>query len=204
MNSKIKDSTLTPELPYISKASRYLGNEINSVHKNPQEVDITFEEAYHGTTRTFATESGEQFTAKIPKGAKSGTKIRLRGKGGHGPAGRGDLFLVVKVIPDQTFERDGDKLLVNVSVDVVTSVLGGKVSVPTMSGPVKLTIPPGTQGGQTFRLTGRGMPSLRSKDEFGDLNVMVRINIPKELSEEERHLYEQLAELSDNSAPLDQ
>jgi DnaJ-class molecular chaperone len=149
-------------------------------------------------------EGGEQFTAKIPKGAKTGTKVRLRGKGGHGPAGRGDLLLVMNVHPDQTFERDGDNLLVDVSVDVVMSVLGGKVSVPTMSGPVKLTIPPGSQGGQTFRLKGRGMPSLRNKGEFGDLMATVRIIVPKELSEEERRLYEQLAELSENAASSDQ
>jgi len=169
-----------------------------------QNVDITLEEAYRGTSRTFAMEGGEQFTAKIPKGAKTGTKVRLRGKGGHGPAGRGDLLLVMNVHPDQTFERDGDNLLVDVSVDVVMSVLGGKVSVPTMSGPVKLTIPPGSQGGQTFRLKGRGMPSLRNKGEFGDLMATVRIIVPKELSEEERRLYEQLAELSENAASSDQ
>ena len=169
-----------------------------------QQVDITFEEAYRGTSRIFATESGEQFTAKIPKGAKTGTKVRLRGKGGHGPAGRGDLYLIVNVHSDQTFERDGDKLLVDVPVDVVTSVLGGKVTVPTMSGSVKLTIPPGTQGGQTFRLKGRGMPSLRRNNEFGDLMATVRIIIPKELSKEERRLYEQLAELSDGATSLDQ
>lgn len=176
-----------------SMSNAYAGRQQAVGQNAEQQVDITFEEAYQGTSRTYATEDGEQFTAKIPKGAKNGTKIRLRGKGGYGPAGRGDLFLVVNVQPDPTFEREGDKLLVEVPVEVVTSVLGGRVTVPTMSGPVKLTIPPGTQGGQTFRLKGKGMPSLRKKDEFGDLMATVRIVIPIKLSEQERSLYEQLA-----------
>ncbi len=160
-----------------------------------QPIDISLEEAYQGTTRTFATENGDQFTAKIPMGAKTGTKVRLRGKGMQGPAQQGDLYLVVNVLPHKTYEREGDRLSVNILVDVVTAVLGGKVTVPTLSGPVKLTIPPGTQGGQTFRLTGRGMPQLRRKKEFGDLMATVQIKIPTELSDSERDLYTQLAKL---------
>ena len=161
-----------------------------------QKVDITLEEAYYGASRTFAVEGGEQFTAKIPMGAKSDTKIRLRGKGAHGPVERGDLYLIVNVYSDQTFTRDGDTLLMNVPVNVVTAVLGGKVTVPTLSGSVKLNIPPGTQGGQTIRLKGRGMPKMRADGEFGDLMATVQIIIPKDLSDAEQQLYEQLAELN--------
>lgn len=162
-------------------------------------VSITLDEAYHGTSRTLS-QDGNRFTAKIPAGAKNGTKIRLRGKGGSGSAAGGDLYLVVRVEPHPTFKRDGPTLRVDVDVDVVTAVLGGKVPVPTLTGPVSLTIPAGTQGGQTIRLRGRGMPHLRDEALMGDLLATVRIRVPKELNEEQRALYEKLAQLSPDPA----
>ena len=164
------------------------------------EVRITLEEAYQGTTRAVALESGEQFTAKIPRGAKTGTRVRLSGKGGPGSAGPGDLFLLITVEPHDTFLRDGNNLKVTVPVDVLTAVLGGKATVPTLTGPVKLNIPAGTQGGRTFRLKDKGMPHLRDHNRFGDLLATVHIAVPEELSDEERQLYEELATLSANSS----
>jgi curved DNA-binding protein len=159
-----------------------------------QTVEISLEEAFHGATRTFS-QNGHQFTAKIPAGAKTGSKIRLRGKGNRGPQRQGDLYLIVKVLPHHTFKRAGNNLKVTVKVDVVTAVLGGKVEVPTLTGPVHLTIPPGTQGGQTHRLKGKGMPHLRHYDQKGDLLAKIHIRVPQNLSPEERALYEQLAQL---------
>lgn len=160
------------------------------------QVAITLEEAYHGATRTLMKEDGEQFTAKIPRGAKTGAKIRLRGKGAPGAGGAGNLYLEVVVEPHRTFERDGDNLRVTAPVDALAAVLGGKVNVPTLAGPVNLTIPPGTQGGRTFRLKGKGMPHLRRQDEYGDLLVNIQIRVPAHLTDEERRLYERLAELA--------
>lgn len=178
-------------------ADSIFGSQAQQATQNmEQQIEITLEEAFHGTTRSLAREGGEQFTAKIPRGARTGTKIRLRGKGNPGPAGPGDLYLVVKVLPHSTFRRDGDKLKTTIPVDVVTAVLGGKVSVPTLTGPVKLTIPPGTQGGRTFRLKGKGMPNLRDKNRYGDLLASVRIEIPKSPGDEELELYEKLAAIS--------
>jgi curved DNA-binding protein len=156
-------------------------------------VNITLEEAYTGTTRTLST-GDETFTAKIPKGSKTGTKIRLRGKGGAN--GAGDLYLVVRVEPHPVFKRDGHNLNVAVGVDVTTAVLGGKVTVPTLEGSVRLTIPAGTQGGRIFRLRGKGMPDLRDSSQYGDLLATINIEVPEKLSDEERALYEQLAELA--------
>lgn len=161
-----------------------------------QRVEITLEEAFHGTERTLVHPDGGQITAKIPAGAKTGSKVRLRGKGEQGIAGPGDLFLLIRVIPHSTFKRDANNLTVEVPLDVVTAVLGGKATVPTLSGPVKLTIPPGTQGGRTFRLKDRGMPDLRNKGAHGDLLAKIRIRVPEQLGEEERRLYEQLAEVA--------
>ncbi|MFN2222289.1 MAG: J domain-containing protein, partial [Candidatus Promineifilaceae bacterium] len=134
-----------------------------------------------------------QIRAKIPAGAKTGSKVRLRGKGQPGPTGPGDLFLLIRVTPHDTFKRDGNNLTVKVPVDVITAVLGGKATVPTLDGPVKLTIPPGTQGGRTFRLAGKGLPDLRRKGIRGDLMAKVRIRVPEDLGQEERRLFEQLA-----------
>ena len=160
-----------------------------------QSIEITLEEAYQGTTRTFS-HNGQQFTAKIPAGAKTGTKVRLKGKGQARPTGgQGDLLLAVQVRRHESFDRDGQTLLVSVPVSVVMAVLGGKVKVPTLTGPVNLTIPAGTQGGQTFRLRGKGMPRLRNQNQYGDLLVTINIAVPQELSDEERALYEQLAAL---------
>jgi curved DNA-binding protein len=156
-------------------------------------VNITLEEAYTGTTRTLST-GDETFTAKIPRGSKTGTKIRLRGKGGVN--GAGDLYLVVRVEPHPVFKRDGHNLNVTVGVDVTTAVLGGKVTVPTLEGSVRLTIPAGTQGGRIFRLRGKGMPDLRDSSQYGDLLATINIEVPEKLSDEERTLYEQLAELA--------
>jgi curved DNA-binding protein len=160
-----------------------------------QRIEITLEEAYRGTERTLIQSDGSQIKAKIPPGAKTGSKVRLRGKGQPGVSGSGDLFLLIRVIPHGTFKRDGDNLTVNVPVEVTTAVLGGKATVPTLDGPVKLTIPAGTQGGRTFRLSGKGMPDLRRKGKYGDLLAKIRIRVPANLSDEERRLYEQLATL---------
>ncbi|MEM7118667.1 MAG: J domain-containing protein, partial [Chloroflexota bacterium] len=150
-----------------------------------QTVEITLDEAYSGTTRTFS-QNGNRFTAKIPAGARDGMKIRLRGKGKQSPYGVGDLLLMVKIMPHALYERKGHNLRTEVAVDVLKAVLGGKITVPTMTGDVKLTIPAGTQGGQAFRLKGRGMPLVKNKEQFGDLVATVSIRIPKELSDAER------------------
>jgi curved DNA-binding protein len=153
------------------------------------------EEAYKGTLRNFS-QDGNQFTAKIPAGAKTGTKIRLSGKGNVGSYGRGDLYLVINVLPHTTFKRAGNNLCVDVFVDDITAVLGGKVQVPTLDNNVQLTIPAGTQGGQVFRLKGKGMPHLRDDNKLGDLLAKAKIRVPQNLTDAQRILYQQLADLA--------
>lgn len=161
-----------------------------------QPINITLAEAYHGGTRRISKE-GRQLDVKIPPGVRSGSKIRLSGEGmpGVGSGDSGDLYLVVNVLPDARFERQGDNLYVDVEVPLYTAVLGGKVEVPTIDGSVMLTIPPGTDSGKKFRLRGKGMPLLKSPDHYGDLYATVYIQVPKDLSAEERKLFKQLADL---------
>jgi curved DNA-binding protein len=154
---------------------------------------IGLHEAYRGSTRQVRI-GDRQFDVKIPKGAKTGTKLRLSGAGPTGPDGKAaDVYLVLKVSLDPRFDRKGDDLYTEVFVDVPTAVLGGKVTVPTLSGSVTLTIPEGTQAGQTFRLKGKGMPKLKSNHQHGDLYANVQVDIPNKLTAKQRELYEQLA-----------
>jgi len=157
-----------------------------------QKLAISLAEAYTGGSRRVAID-GRKLEVKIPAGAQTGTRIRLSGQGVRGARGSGDLYLDVEVLADERFERKGDDLYAESEVDLYTAVLGGEIQVPTLEGDVVLTIPPGSQPGQTFRLKGRGMPMLRHKDQHGDLFVSLKIAIPTDLSPEERGLFEKLA-----------
>lgn len=157
-----------------------------------QPVSISLLEAYKGTTRSLKIDD-HRYEVKIPAGAQSGTKIRITGAGPTDQSGRkGDLLLVINVTPEVNYDRKGVDLYIDVKVDLLTAVLGGQITVHTLGGPVSLTIPEGTQPGQTFRLTGRGMPHLKDKHTYGDLYVKTRVTIPKQLTTKQRALYEKL------------
>ena len=144
----------------------------------------------------------KRLEVKIPPGARDGTRVRIAGEGRVGPGGahtggrlaghRGDLYVVVSVRPHSTFARKGDDLTSEVGVPLEDAVLGGEVEVPTLSGKrVALKIPPLTQNGRLFRLTGLGMPRLEGKGS-GDLLARVRVVLPEKLSAREKELFEQL------------
>lgn len=165
---------------------------------------VTLEEAYHGGTRGLTIQSPDgadrRAEVKIPKGVRDGQKIRLAGQGNPGPAGNGDLYLVVSLAPNGTFERKGDDLYVDVPVSYLDAALGGKASVQTIGGGrLSMTVPPGTQTGQAFRLGGQGMPRLRGEGN-GDLYARVKITVPKTLTERERTLLSELREAGDVAA----
>ncbi len=162
-----------------------------------QSVQITLEEAFNGTTRQMQWENGRTISAKIPRGAKTGTRVRLKGKGSGGASGgqAGDLYLKVEVLSNAEYERDGDDLRVEVPVDVFTAVLGGTVPVTSLDKTVGLNIPAGTSSGKTFRLRGLGMPNLKNPDKRGDLLATAEISVPQDLSEEEKELFQQLQEM---------
>jgi curved DNA-binding protein len=110
-----------------------------------------------------------------------------------GPAG--DLYLVLRILPDPRFEREGDNLIYKAGLDIYTAILGGKVTVPTMSGSVKMDIPAGTEPGKMLRLKNKGMPVYKEAGKFGDLLVQVNLTLPQRLGEEERQLLERLREI---------
>lgn len=160
-------------------------------------VELTLEEAFSGSTRRVEGGQGHVVVAKIPPGARSGSRIRLAGQGAsglHSPA-PGDLYLVVDVKPHPVFRREGDDLWRDLDIDLYTAVLGGQVPVETLDGSVSLKIPAGTGGGKTFRLRGKGMPTPRNPDRRGDLYAVTQVQIPTQLSARERELFQELASL---------
>ncbi len=159
-----------------------------------QPIAITLQEAYHGSTRHIAV-NGRRLEVKIPAGARTGTKIRLPEAVPLPDGRKADLYLVVEVMPDPRFDVQGHDLHTEVPVDLYTAVLGGEVKVPTPAGDVLLSIKPGTQPGQVYRLRGRGMPHLKNPDKHGDLYVHIKVNIPTNLSPRERQLFTELAQL---------
>ena len=156
-----------------------------------QPMSITLQEAFDGTTRLLET-GGRRIQVKIPAGAKTGTKVRVA----HGAPDGSDLYLKVAMQADPRFERDGSDLYAPVDVDAFTAILGGEVEVPIVNGRVKLTIPPGTQPEQKFRIAGRGMPQLKSPELKGDLIVQVKVRIPKNINPEQKKLLQKARELT--------
>jgi curved DNA-binding protein len=155
-------------------------------------VEITLEEAFNGTTRLLTYEDGRRIEATIPPGVKTGSKIRLSGQGASGSDGSGDLLLKIKVLQHAKYKRDGDDLRVNQPVDLFTALLGGEVMVTTIDKAVKLTIPPETDSGKTFRLKGLGMPKLSEPGQHGDLYVTVEVQVPKNLSPKQKEEFKAL------------
>lgn len=160
------------------------------------QVEITLQEAQAGTTRVLQLDH-QRIEVKIPPGVDTGSRVRVAGQGapGMGSGPRGDLYLRIALRPDPRFERRGNDLYVDVSVDLYTAILGGEVPVPTLTGQVMLKIPPETQSGRQFRLRGLGMPSLQRGKPKGDLFATVRIVLPAHLTDREKQLFEELASL---------
>ena len=161
------------------------------------EAELTLEEAYHGAMRRISINLGgsaRSVDVRIPAGVKDGSRVRAAGEGEAGTSGAasGDLFLRVRIKPHPVFERKGDDLHTKVSLPVTTAVLGGEAQVPTISGSVRLKIPETTQLGQIFRLKGHGMPVVGKPDLKGDLYATADILLPRSLSREQRHAWEQI------------
>ena len=123
---------------------------------------------------------GHQVQASIPLGVRTGTRVRLAGRGEPGRNGgaAGDLYLIIKVLPNDIFERDGDDLHMDASVDIFTAIAGGEIRIPALEKPLTLTIPPRTNANQTFRLRGKGMPYLREPNKRGDMFARVKLVLP--------------------------
>jgi molecular chaperone DnaJ len=137
------------------------------------------------------------FVVEVPAGVDGGATLRLAGRGAAGPRGGGvgDLYVHVRVKPDDRFQREGYDLVHQLHVPVTQAALGASVTLETLDGDEELTIPRGTQTGKVFRLRGRGVPHLEGRGRRGDLHVQVVVDTPVELTEDEEAVLRQLAEL---------
>ena len=173
------------------------------------ELELTLEDAYQGATRRLALKhDGHSRTVdvRIPAGVGDGSRVRVSGEGEHGVGGAaaGDLYLRVRLAPHAVFERKGRDLYVKVALPVTRAVVGGEADVPTMTGkPARLRIPPLTQNGQVFRLKGYGMPAVGKADEKGDLYARIDVQLPTQISTDERQHWEALAKLTGGAAKTD-
>lgn len=147
------------------------------------------------------TVNGNNIRLTIPAGVEDGQTIRIKGQGGPGRNGgpEGDLYLTFRIENDTPFRRKGADLHLDHGVDLYTAVLGGKTEVPTLESRVAVTIPPATQNGKVIRLRGKGMPRYRESGS-GDLYLNLTVELPTELSAEEKILFEQLATLAGKKA----
>ena len=155
-----------------------------------QELDISLDEAYKGTTRLLQTD-GKQKQVRIPAGVRTGSKVRVAGGGPNGL----DLYLIIDVREDPRFERHSNDLHTTATVNIFTAILGGEADVETLEGKIKLNIPAGTQPEQVFRLAGRGMPLVKNPGEKGDMYVRLKVQIPKYLSAKQRELLEEASKI---------
>ena len=143
---------------------------------------------------TGIVERHRRISLRIPPGVDTGSQLILRGEGDapDGTGQRGDLYVVLRVRPHEVFTREGSDLICRVNVSFSKAALGGEVEVPTLDGPARIMVPPGTQSQATFRLRKKGMPAIRESGR-GDELVLVQVRTPTKLTSRQKELFEQLA-----------
>ncbi len=154
------------------------------------ELPLTLEEAFRGGEKWIEV-GGKRFPVRIPPGVQEGTLLRLAGLGSGNPPG--DLLLTVRLLPHPRFRLEGQDLYATLDVPAPIAVVGGRVRVETLEGPLEVTVPPRTQAGRKLRLRGKGFPGPGGR---GDLYLEVRVVVPEHLTPEEEALWRRLAEVS--------
>jgi curved DNA-binding protein len=160
------------------------------------ELHLSLREAYTTHQRTI-TLDGKNIRFTIPAGVEDGQKIRLKGHGAPGRNGgpNGDLYITFVIQDESQFKRLGNDLYTTAEIDLYVAVLGGETTVDTLSGKLKLKVPPGTQNDTRTRVKGKGFPVYKKEGEFGDLYITYKIKIPTNLSEKEKQLFTELSKL---------
>ncbi len=164
------------------------------------ELQISLADAATTHQRVLAV-NGKNIRITIPAGVENGQVIKLKGHGAPGSNGgpAGDLYITFSITEDPRWKRDGNDLYTKVPLDLYTAILGGEVTVDTLSGKVKLKVKPETTNGTTIRLKGKGFPVYKKEGEFGDLYVTFEIKLPANLSEKEKELFRELEKLRKQS-----
>ncbi len=170
-----------------SASGKFKGQDVQA------ELTLSLKDAATTHPQTFEI-NGKKVRITIPAGVYDGQQIKLKGHGSPGYNGgpAGDLYITFNISADPDFERSGNDLKTKVTIDLYTAVLGGDVTVNTLSGNVNLKVKPGTQNGMTVRLKGKGFPVYKKDEEFGDLFVTYEVKLPTHLTEKQKELFEQL------------
>jgi curved DNA-binding protein len=157
------------------------------------EMEISLEEAYAGTSRIIQLEN-EKLRVSTKPGAYADQQLKIKGKGAKGSAdaNRGDLFVRIKVKEHTKYVRKGDDLHQTVNINLYDAILGNDIVVETLSGKLKIKITEGTQNGKTIRLKGKGMPIYEKPTFFGDLYLLIQVQIPENLNEKQKALFQEL------------
>lgn len=160
------------------------------------EVQLTLEDASKTHKQTF-TVNGKNIRITIPAGVSDGHKIKLKNHGSTGVNGgpNGDLYITFRILPHKYFKREGNDLYSTTRIDLYTAILGGETIIDTLNGKIKVKIKPETQPSSKIRLAGKGFPIYKKEESFGDLYVTVHVDLPTDLSQEEKELFEKLANI---------
>lgn len=158
------------------------------------ELRIPLREAYQTHQHTLNVNE-KKVRITIPAGIADGQVIKVTGHGGAGVNGgpNGDLYVTFIIVPDTVFKRVGNDLFFTAEIDLYTAVLGGEITIETMTGPVKLKVKPELQNGSKVRLKGKGFPVYKSEGNYGDLIVTYNVKLPTNLTEAQKELFLQLS-----------
>ena len=173
-----------------SSQARFKGQDFNA------ELHLDLKDIYHTQKQTL-TVNGKNIRITIPAGVENGQTIRIAGHGGPGANGgpAGDLYITFQIKKHPVFRRVKNDLYRDVPLNIYTAVLGGEIEVETFDGKVKVKVPPGTQNDTKVKLKGKGFPLYKQEGQFGDLYITYKLQIPSNLSEKEKDLFEQLSKL---------
>lgn len=173
------------------QSARFKGQDFNA------ELHLNLTDVYKSQKQEL-TVNGKKIRLTIPAGIKDGQTIKIKGKGGPGANGgaNGDLYITFRINNNTSFKRKGNDLYYDLDLDLYTAVLGGSVEVVTLEGKkVKIKVKPETQNGTKVKLKGKGFPVYKKANQFGDLYLTYNIKIPTNLTDKEKELFKELANL---------
>jgi len=165
------------------------------------ELHLDLKDVYKTHQQTL-TVNGNNIRLTIPAGVENGQTIKIPGHGSPGMNGgpNGDLYITFSISNHTKFKREGSNLFTDIDVDFYTAVLGGEITTDTFDGKVKLTVKPETQNGTRVKLKGKGFPVYKKENEFGDLYITYKVQIPTNLSEKEKELFRELSKLRNHGS----
>lgn len=173
--------------------AKYKGQDFNA------QLQLNLKDVYTAQKQVIQF-NNQKLRLTIPAGVENGQTIKIKGKGGKGMNGGpdGDLYITFSINNDTGFKRDKSDLYKDEKLDLYVAVLGGEITVNTFDGKVKLKVKPGTANGTKVKLSGKGFPVYKKKDSFGDLYITYTIDIPTNLTNKEKELFEELKKLRNN------